>query len=117
MPHRAQLYCAKAQRSRAGICMCRHGYRHVVDINRRLVEMLTRSGADKAVDMDELLKREALDVIGQQKTLSRALKLPSFLSAFIDAAEFPLVKLNGGNTAARPRHNCASSVDLVWVTV
>ncbi len=40
-----------------------------MDINQRLVGMLTRSGADKAVDMDELLKREALDVIGQQTTL------------------------------------------------
>lgn len=49
------------------MCVCRHGFRHVVDINQRLVEMLTRSGADKAVDMDELLKREALDVIGQQR--------------------------------------------------
>ena len=46
--------------------MCRHGYMHVVDINQRLVGMLMRSGAEKAIDMDELLKREALDVIGQQ---------------------------------------------------
>lgn len=46
-------------------CMCRHGFRHVVDINQRLVGMLTQSGTEKAVDMDELLKREALDVIGQ----------------------------------------------------
>ena len=46
--------------------MHRQGFRHVVDINQRMVDMLTRAGADKAVDMDELLKREALDVIGQQ---------------------------------------------------
>ncbi len=30
-----------------------------------MVSILTRAGADKPVDMDELLKREALDVIGQ----------------------------------------------------
>ena len=49
--------------------MCRHGFRHVVDINRRLIRMLARSGAENFVDMDELLKREALDVIGQQCTV------------------------------------------------
>ncbi|CAK0779841.1 hypothetical protein CVIRNUC_004867 [Coccomyxa viridis] len=43
----------------------RHGFQHVVEINERLVGILKRGGSDKVADMDELFKREALDVIGQ----------------------------------------------------
>ena len=46
-------------------CVCRHGFQHVVEINERLVGILKRGGADKVADMDELFKREALDVIGR----------------------------------------------------
>ena len=37
----------------------------MVEINERLVGILKRGGADKVADMDELFKREALDVIGR----------------------------------------------------
>ena len=55
----------------------RHGFRHVVDINHRLVGILKRAGTDKAVDMDELLKREALDVIGLPQRFCMPYKVPS----------------------------------------
>ena len=37
----------------------------MVEINERLVGILKRGGSNKVADMDELFKREALDVIGR----------------------------------------------------
>ena len=48
-------------------CVCRHGFQHVVEISERLVGILKRGGSDKVADMDELFKREALDVIGRPR--------------------------------------------------
>jgi hypothetical protein len=36
----------------------------VLDVNARLVHILRSGGADEVFDLDNLLKREALDVIG-----------------------------------------------------
>ena len=38
----------------------------MLEINKRLVGILKQGGADKVADMDELFKREALDVIGRR---------------------------------------------------
>ena len=45
----------------------------MVEVNERLVGILKRAGHEKAVDMDELLKREALDVIGELSFCSSGL--------------------------------------------
>jgi hypothetical protein len=45
--------------------MCRHGFQHVLDVVAQLLRILKAGGEEKVVDMDNLLKREALDVIGK----------------------------------------------------
>ncbi|EIE19314.1 cytochrome P450 [Coccomyxa subellipsoidea C-169] len=45
--------------------MCRHGFQHVLDVVAQLLRILKAGGEEKVVDMDNLLKREALDVIGR----------------------------------------------------
>jgi hypothetical protein len=45
--------------------MCRHGFQHVLDVVAQMVRILKAGGKDAVVDMDNLLKREALDVIGE----------------------------------------------------
>lgn len=44
--------------------MHRHGFQHVLDVVGQLLRILKAGGEDAVVDMDNLLKREALDVIG-----------------------------------------------------
>ncbi|CAL8468296.1 g7836 [Coccomyxa elongata] len=43
----------------------RHGFQHVLDIVGQLLRILKAGGEHAVVDMDNLLKREALDVIGR----------------------------------------------------
>ncbi|KAK9914782.1 hypothetical protein WJX75_000489 [Coccomyxa subellipsoidea] len=43
----------------------RHGFQHVLDVVAQMVRILKAGGKDAVVDMDNLLKREALDVIGR----------------------------------------------------
>lgn len=49
--------------------MHRHGFQHVLDIVGQLLRILKAGGEDAVVDMDNLLKREALDVIGESPGL------------------------------------------------
>ena len=85
--HRTCLSDPMMLPSGARSCMCRHGFRHVVEINQRLIGMLMRSGADKAVDMDEQLKREALDVIGWHRNCCSALS-PPLVSPLLEVTSF-----------------------------
>lgn len=45
--------------------MCRHGFQHVLDVVSQLLRILEAAGEGAVVDMDNLLKRESLDVIGE----------------------------------------------------
>lgn len=45
--------------------MCRHGFQHVLDVVAQMLRILKAGGKETVVDMDNLLKREALDVIGE----------------------------------------------------
>ena len=81
-----------------------------MDINQRLVGMLIRSGVDKAVDMDELLKREALDVIGQlhRRCCPASLLLDFEVLTVISFPTFTLWRLDPSPGSSHELHGSCS---------
>ncbi len=63
--------------------MHRHGFQHVLDVVGQLLRILKAGGEDAVVDMDNLLKREALDVIGTSPGLLHNPYLLTSVLAFL----------------------------------